>query len=584
MKFLPVLYIIVFSTLSSCSGVSDGDEAAATANGAFSSLRLGQVSSADSPVEFSAAIETRESIVVLDTNEIFFTADNSQILGIQTDSSSVPTSARTSDVSFEFSNFNGDTVDVNVTRLGITEGPFKVTLPNFSSINRGSLRMLDEDLGGKILRAADAVTFVGCATQGALENVTFSSRSLATAKQICNSPLVKVLKDTVESGNVDNQPIIELQQTSACSNGQTFTAISVCASAVGGETVEEVLEENPDLVSSIPLESIPESSFIESGALTEEQQGRLLGAVMQPTQPMQTEDIDLELNRTRDSIRFEGLTVFGFIVQGGFEVGEFIGGDFVVFDVIPGRIVNGAFVVQNSRLVNNLPEQQTSTETPTIGGNTACSPELNATLNSDRDLATLTDGRTVLGLERFNRFEIGEFNDCIFIVFETVSLDSISNIEENLCTAELNNRLNAERDSTTIFRPDASSFQVRGEFNSDGSFTQIQYQDCNPEFGQTFSREEQTEPIIQSTEEAVCLDQIIEATLPPAVPEESAITLTGLPLNISGLNVFQPGFCDTSGFVAQQGCFEIFGNTLDILLIVDQINNPIPINDCADIP
>ena len=260
--------LILFSALffNACGGVSgtDDPQLGVSASGAFRSLRLGQSSSPTSPVAVSAAIDTRESLVILNSSpassliaHVLYKGASGAVARITVDNLGRPTSAATADANVIFANYTATTVDLQIEVAGIL-GPITTTTLSNTAI--------------ELLNAAPSSARQGRETQGesttlevlrggvlAAETFGCSGRQLAgqgeipnsftfLANEACESRLVDAVQEVVEEGDVDDRFVPDIEESSSCDFDDpdwidNFSNAESCAGIVGDDLVEEVFEE-----------------------------------------------------------------------------------------------------------------------------------------------------------------------------------------------------------------------------------------------------------------------------------------------------------------------------------------------------
>lgn len=261
-----------------CGGVTGGEPGTVVAaDRTTRSLRLGQTDTPNSPVAISAAVDTRESFVVLDRDltsggieQVLYRSGQGEVVSIVVSSDGRPLSAQTATAQVTFSNYTDITVDVTITSQGVVMGSLTVALQNdvrdilqsgnSRSPARSSYRVLSDQAIRNILRGAVvAIRTFGCAGVSVEESIDVGPQFARLAEASCGSLLVSTVRTVVQDQEEPLETLFttDLPDSMNCnfaSEGD-FSSASNCASDIGGQLVTEVLFETP-LVGSVVQDSV----------------------------------------------------------------------------------------------------------------------------------------------------------------------------------------------------------------------------------------------------------------------------------------------------------------------------------------
>jgi len=221
---LPLILIALVSFNLSCKGISgSGVSESERFESGFRSLRIGQITTANNRVATTMAIDSRETIVVLEpapgspslTEVLYQTTDASNNAEILVGSDSLPQLANTDDSNIAFSNYTSNSVTLDIRNAGVALPSQTVALNDGifgftdSGKNLSHTKALTEaDLTRIFNIAIIAVRVFGCSSQAYLQSNTSSPTFGSLTDSACSSTLVTTMLNVIKVGDFD-QRIVE---------------------------------------------------------------------------------------------------------------------------------------------------------------------------------------------------------------------------------------------------------------------------------------------------------------------------------------------------------------------------------------
>jgi len=284
----------LFFTLAfvvACGGVSGSsvEDDQIFESDSFRSLRLGQSASSDRRVATSAAINNRESLIVLNSEEgssdivhVLYTSADNEVARITVDSSDRPVTAETENALATFSNYTDTTVDVSILADGVQFPATTVALDpavlGLLTRTRFPTRFAREgdSIENEILRqllegALIATRTFGCAGNAAAAASGASSAFTGFTNATCNSVLLDTVAAVIEEDDqeISERIVEDIVEVDSCNfelPGWTdnFGNAQGCASGVSDDLVSEVIQDTPDFTTAVE----EGSDGIESGSST----------------------------------------------------------------------------------------------------------------------------------------------------------------------------------------------------------------------------------------------------------------------------------------------------------------------------
>ncbi len=272
-RFSPKLFltflissIAICITTSSigCKGISgSGVSQSQRFESGFRSLRIGQITTANNRVATTIAIDSRETIVVLEPapgsaslTEVLYQSTDQFTAEILVSSDSLPNLANTDDSIVDFSDYTDENVTLDVINNGITLSTQTVALNQdifgFFNLNKslGRSKALAEDDLVRIFRiAVIAVRVFGCTSQSYLENTSSSLPFGELTESACSSTLITTMLNVIKVADFEKRIIDEfLGDPIGCAyeEGNFLDALN-CLNNSKPEVIREALVSNPDI-------------------------------------------------------------------------------------------------------------------------------------------------------------------------------------------------------------------------------------------------------------------------------------------------------------------------------------------------
>lgn len=229
----------------------------------FRSLRIGQITTADNKVATTMAIDSRETIVVLEPApgspsllEVLYQSTDNLSAQILVGTDSLPREANTDDSKIVFSNYTDSSVTLDIQNSGLSLPTQTVPLNNeifgFFDLKKNLSRskaLTDADLTRIFRIALIAVRVFGCTSQSYLETTPSSLPFGSLTSSACSSVLTTTLLNVIKVGDFE-QRIVDgyVGDPIGCSyEGGSFQGALDCLNNSKPEVIREALISVPDI-------------------------------------------------------------------------------------------------------------------------------------------------------------------------------------------------------------------------------------------------------------------------------------------------------------------------------------------------
>lgn len=261
---IPLLFALITLNVG-CKGITgSGVSESARYESGFRSLRLGQITTANNRVATTIAIDTKESMVILEPapgspslTEVLYQTPDSQTVQILVGSDSLPVEARTADSLVKFSNYTDNSVTVNLTSGGL-ELPGQTVPLNDEIFGFYDIARVYH-IGPKVLSTADyerifkigtiAVRVFGCSSRSLVSSGNSTSPFGSLTDSACSSVLATTMLNVAKVGDFENRFVENYDGAPAsCSYDEgDFQDALLCLSDSEEEVVLDSIVSDPEI-------------------------------------------------------------------------------------------------------------------------------------------------------------------------------------------------------------------------------------------------------------------------------------------------------------------------------------------------